>query len=647
MPPQIYARGEIIAEHYLVLEHRRGGQGDVYLTFDLQPLERTCRALKTLHLDGGWSRERRAVLHREAAAWVSLGAHPDIVRCFLATDVRDVPYLVLEWVADEESRTRSLREVMQHGPVDPRGALHVASHLCAALLHCRGRLAGFAHGDIKPENLLIGEHSSVKLTDFGLARTAFNARGEAEGQGWGTPHYTAPELWAGGTPDERTDIYAVGCLMYELFEGELPFPGRTFSSVRRAHLEDDPPPPSLMTRPVWELIRRCLSKEAADRPAGYEELADMVGALTGRPRTAGPPPAARPTELTATDYGNQAHTLLQTGHYEEALAAFDKALALDPNLSRAYNNRALLYYKMGRDEEALRDWARAVELDPEFVEVFGNRAAFHLDRGRYELGLEDARRAVELNDRWPTGLLNLASALNQLKRHEEALVHVDRALELRPDNAQLLILRGQVLAALGRYAEGVESYTEALSQEGLPRAQFHQAYMQLIPCLTRAGQEAAAYAAVDAVVDSPEVAAFLGKYFLHLDEPLLALRALRQARPEDEGVREASEGATRRLVEMTVADDPRVTKYRSYRYWCEDPEKMIEDLAEALHNKVPRDELGRALDVLADPAAEAAEHPLLRDPAFREACERVVFPRISQMMMSVLIARFIMLERGA
>src|ERR1700755_1836898 len=103
-----------------------------------------------------------------------------------------------------------------------------------------GKLPGFAHGDIKPENVLVGEHSTFKLTDFGMARTAFSIHsreGVTDSQVQGALHDMAPDLWAGQSPDERTDLYAIGCLLYELFEGELPFPGQTLSAVRRSHLE--------------------------------------------------------------------------------------------------------------------------------------------------------------------------------------------------------------------------------------------------------------------------------------------------------------------------------------------------------------------------------------------------------------------------
>lgn len=338
MPYQIFQKGEFIDGHYLVLEHRRGGLSDVYLTFDLHPSEYNCLALKTLRMTEGWRGRAREMLHQEAAAWVSLGAHPNIVRCFVANDINEIPYLVLEWVADEESNTRSLRNVMvEYGVIDHTAALRLAGDLCSALLHCQSRLPGFAHGDIKPENVLLGEYSTFKLTDFGLARTAFSIRAHkeaAEGQAPGTPYYMAPELWLGQMPDERTDIYAIGCLLYEVFEGERPFAGQTISSIRRSHLEMDPAPPALMTKPVWDMVRICLAKGAVERPANYKELAERVGAMRGRGGQAEPPTSRQP-ELTATDYGNQALTLVQTGNSEEAFQAFEKALTLDPNLSRA------------------------------------------------------------------------------------------------------------------------------------------------------------------------------------------------------------------------------------------------------------------------------------------------------------------------
>jgi serine/threonine protein kinase len=644
-----FSTGDMIADRFLVLEHRAGGFSDVYLTFDLHPVEHACRALKTIRSAEKWSREARAAFDRETAAWISLGKHTNVVRCFTAMEIANVPYLILEWISDEISETYNLRNLIGNTALGSHYCPNAIADLCRALIHCKQLLPGFAHGDIKPENLLIGENLQVKLTDFGLTRTRalFGNPAGVEAADWiGTPQYMAPELWGGTSPTELTDIYAIGCLIYEMIEGEWPFPGRSVPSIRRGHIEGGLQSPTLMTKDVWQVVSLCLSKDPKDRPQSYEDLADLVRAAF-RDRTE--PARDRPVKantMTATDYGNQALGLMNAGEDELALKSLDRALELDPTLSRAYNNRALLYCRLNRPDDAMRDWARALELDPDFVEALNNRAGKYNEIGKVELALADAERAVQLSPEWATAQTTLARLLLEADRLEEALQHADKAVSLLPNHVPGRDVRGTIYLTVQRYAEAERDFSAILSFDDVDPPTGLRAHIMRIKCLGRMGLTQVGEAELERQIHDVRVALLLGRLFLEFDEPIFALKCLVIAHSHGAGeVDEMMKMAIKGLYDMP-ADDPRLRKFGAYLDWSDDPESMINLLAERLGGQLTPAELGPALDavVSADPMGALDQWPILNDPGFYDAFKEVVLPRINTLAGRMMILQSAILE---
>jgi serine/threonine protein kinase len=165
-----------------------------------------------------------------------------------------------------------------------RGALEIdetaqlAAQLGRGLDELHGR--GVLHRDVKPSNVLLDATGGAALSDFGLARAPDSTRLTAEGQILGTPHYLAPELIEGLEASEATDIYALGCVLYECLVGEPPFAGRGITAIGFAHLTEPPPDPQErrpdLSPDLSRALLTALEKDPAARPTSGTALARML-----------------------------------------------------------------------------------------------------------------------------------------------------------------------------------------------------------------------------------------------------------------------------------------------------------------------------------------------------------------------------------
>jgi serine/threonine-protein kinase len=270
----------LIAERYeLQSPLGRGGMAEVWRAWDSR-LGRPV-AVKILDQPGMADPSSIERFRREAQA-VARIAHPNIVAAYDYGTHDGRPYLVMELVAGE-----TLDALLARGPLPVPEVVRILAQACAAL--DAAHRAGVVHRDIKPANLIITPDGTAKVLDFGIARLQDSATQAAltrPATVIGTSHYMAPEQAAGTTADPRTDLYAIGCVLYAALTGGPPFPGENPMGVLYQHL-NTPPPPLRERRPdvppvLEQLVMQLLAKNPADRPADAAEVrARLLGLSTG------------------------------------------------------------------------------------------------------------------------------------------------------------------------------------------------------------------------------------------------------------------------------------------------------------------------------------------------------------------------------
>ena len=259
-----------IGRYQILDEIASGGQGTVYRAFD--PDSGQIVALKVLHPSLSGDRSYIERFRREASLAASID-HPNVVRIFEVGQDGDRHFMALEFLPESLARViESGGQMRTDGAA--RFGVQIAEGLAAA------HALGIVHRDVKPQNVLIGPDGSAKVTDFGIARGESFSTMTATGVVMGTPHYMSPEQARGERSDPRSDVYSLGCMLYHMLAGEVPFKGDTPLAVIRQQIEERPRRLREVRRDLpgklESVVDRAMAKDPEKR---YQSAADMGQAL--------------------------------------------------------------------------------------------------------------------------------------------------------------------------------------------------------------------------------------------------------------------------------------------------------------------------------------------------------------------------------
>ncbi|MFD3509961.1 Stk1 family PASTA domain-containing Ser/Thr kinase [Nocardia sp. NPDC058666] len=261
-----------------------GGMSEVHRARDVR-LSRDV-AIKVLRADLARDPTFYLRFKREAQNAAALN-HPAIVAVYdtgeATVDGGPLPYIVMEYVEGD-----TLRDIVRgKGPLAPRKAMEVVADVCAALDF--SHKAGIVHRDMKPANIMINRAGAVKVMDFGIARAIADSANPMTQTSAviGTAQYLSPEQARGETVDARSDVYSVGCVLFEILTGQPPFTGDSPVAVAYQHVKEDPPLPSSVNpgvpRELDSVILKAMAKNPANRYQTAAEMrADLIRVLGGQ-----------------------------------------------------------------------------------------------------------------------------------------------------------------------------------------------------------------------------------------------------------------------------------------------------------------------------------------------------------------------------
>lgn len=245
-----------------------GGMADVYRAKDI--MENRVVAVKILKSEFLASDEFVRRFRNESKA-IAVLSHPNIVKIFDVGYENDMQYIVMEHIDGI-----TLKEyIEQQGLLKWRDCVHFTIQILRALQLAHDR--GIVHRDIKPHNVMLMSDGSIKVMDFGIARFSRQNSNTLSEKTMGSVHYVSPEQARGARTDEKSDIYSVGVMMYEMLTGRKPFDGDTPVSVALKHMNEEPVPPSTyvtsMYKGLEEIILHAMEKETSKR---YQSASEMI-----------------------------------------------------------------------------------------------------------------------------------------------------------------------------------------------------------------------------------------------------------------------------------------------------------------------------------------------------------------------------------
>jgi serine/threonine protein kinase len=261
-------RGSVLSERYEIIEEiGKGGMGKVYKVFDKDINENI--ALKIIRPEIASNTQIITRFQNELKMARKI-AHRNVCKMYDLGKDGDTKYISMEYVAGEDLKTT----IKRMGPLTIGKAIHVARQVCEGL--AEAHRIGVIHRDLKPRNIMVDREGNARIMDFGIAASHEVKEITDSRIMLGTPHYMSPEQVSGKPVDQRSDIYSLGIIMFEMVTGQVPFDGDTTISIALKHRSEQPPNPVEINYRIpdelSQLILKCLEKDKEKRYQNANEV---------------------------------------------------------------------------------------------------------------------------------------------------------------------------------------------------------------------------------------------------------------------------------------------------------------------------------------------------------------------------------------
>jgi serine/threonine protein kinase/lipopolysaccharide biosynthesis regulator YciM len=437
---QIYPIGTRIGQYEIVSAPLMGSMGIVYFCLDHGNDDRPV-ALKTFMPEFLSNRDARDRFLREGTLWVELGSHPHIVRCYDVKYIDPISFLILELINKEQDRADASLRAWIGQPMQVKQAILFTIQIARGMQYATKKVTGLVHRNLTPANILVGADklpgtniNRLRVAGFGLTtiqQTETNESNNANDQNMvGTPLYMAPEQWQGEPVGAYTDVYALGCTLYEMLTGQRAASGLTLNELKMAHCSGNLRPlPDELPSPVRAFLEHCLVVNTTQRYQSWNEVAAALENVSAELDIESVPSENEQIsesiverQSVASSYNAMGISYAHIGKTQVALTYFDKA----HSIFREINDRGgegIALHNLGNVYAALGDGNRAVGYYEQYLaiarEISDRRGEGNVfgSIGEVYRNLGDTPRAIDYFEQY----LNIARELGDRRGEGNAL----------------------------------------------------------------------------------------------------------------------------------------------------------------------------------------------------------------------------------
>ncbi|MFA9453797.1 MAG: protein kinase [Candidatus Aminicenantaceae bacterium] len=454
-PTSRLSRGSLFASRYEVIEEiGQGGMGTVYRVYDQKVKEQI--AIKLIKPAVAFDPSILERFNNEVKIARKV-IHKNVCRMYDLSESDGMHFITMEHVSGEDLSSL----IKRIGQLSTKKAVAITKQISEGLAEAHS--LGIIHRDLKPQNVMLDKQGNVRIMDFGIARSLFTKGLTETGMLMGTPEYMSPEQVEGIVVDERSDIYSLGVILFEMLTGLVPFDGNTPMSIALKHMTHTPANPRTFNASIPEglnrLVLKCMEKDPDKRYRTAREVIDELDQLeVGTPMPERPSVQERPS--------TRKETVQKPGSKKSLVAVFGllgvAAIAillwqfvfksrpvetapppLPPTLEERLSRAAVLT-EAGQLQEALDHLASILEQEPQHFEALLLKAEIRADQGREEDAITAYTNLIDLDARDPRAYLALGEISESRGDLEAALAHFKDYIQRAPPGPDASRIEGVI-----------------------------------------------------------------------------------------------------------------------------------------------------------------------------------------------------------
>lgn len=404
--------------------------------------------------------------------------HPNIVNYQSPIIVDDDLYLRQEYISNLEQGTK-FTKIISGNLLSTSAILTFLRDICNGMDYFLKNTDLKFHGDL-PNNLFLNSSSIIQINNFGLHNLFYSIEKPKDSlfgksissftysqECAGTPRYMAPEQWKGEIPSVQTDIYSIGCLVYELFSQKPIYESaESISALREHHLNF--PVPEVEDEVLNNILQKCLAKDSKKRYSNFSEFLENIPGVENDDHSLEEDETITPRTLIsignykALKLLHRGNAFLEIGQPDSALHEYFELIKICPNLAEVHNKMGIAYDKMGISQKSLDSWIRFAELSPRDPEAYYLLGISYSKIGLFEKSIENYEKALKIYPNYVPALINRGNVYYRLNEYDKALNDYNNAIASSSSSIIPYFNRGNIHYDLGNYQEAIEDFTKCI-----------------------------------------------------------------------------------------------------------------------------------------------------------------------------------------